>query len=56
LTGRLADNQWQVALWARNLTDKRYVIGGLSGASQFLTYSLFPGEPRAYGATVRLNF
>jgi iron complex outermembrane receptor protein len=56
LTGTLADYEWQVALWARNLTKESYVIGGLSGASQFLTYSLFPGEPRAYGATVRLNF
>ncbi|HKU14025.1 MAG TPA: TonB-dependent receptor [Steroidobacteraceae bacterium] len=56
VTGKLAVYEWQLALWARNLTDERYVIGGLSGASQFLTYSLFPGEPRAYGATVRLNF
>jgi len=56
LTGRLSVTEWQLALWARNLTNERYVIGGLSGASQFLTYSLFPGEPRAYGATVRLNF
>jgi len=56
LTGRLSVYEWQLALWARNLTDERYVIGGLSGASQFLTYALFPGEPRAYGATVRLNF
>jgi iron complex outermembrane receptor protein len=56
LTGKLSDHEWQVALWSRNVLDKHYVIGGLSGANQFLAYSLFPGEPRAYGATLRVNF
>ena len=54
--GKLSEREWQLSLWSRNLLDKHYVIGGLSGASQFLTYALFPGEPRAYGATLRLNF
>jgi iron complex outermembrane receptor protein len=56
ITGQLSQYDWQLSLWARNLLDKHYVIGGITGASQFLTYSLYPGEPRAYGATFRVNF
>jgi iron complex outermembrane recepter protein len=56
VSGQLAQYDWQLSLWARNLLDKHYVIGGITGASQFLTYSLYPGEPRAYGATFRVNF
>ncbi|HEY0938912.1 MAG TPA: TonB-dependent receptor [Steroidobacter sp.] len=52
----LSSGQWQLSLWGRNLLDKSYVVGGLSGASQFLTYSLYPGEPRSYGASLRIDF
>jgi outer membrane receptor protein involved in Fe transport len=42
-------------LWANNALDKRYLVGGLSGAT-FRAYSLFPGTPRFWGATVRVEF
>ena len=56
LGGRLTNSAWELSLWSRNLTDKRYVTGGLQGASQFLTYSLYSGEPRAYGASFKVDF
>ena len=56
VTGKLSQYDWQLSLWGRNVLDKHYVIGGITGASQYLTYSLYPGEPRAYGATLLVNF
>ena len=56
ITGKLSQYDWELSLWGRNVLDKHYVIGGITGASQYLTYSLYPGEPRAYGATLRVNF
>jgi iron complex outermembrane receptor protein len=56
VTGKLSQYDWQLSLWGRNVLDKHYVIGGITGASQYLTYSLYPGEPRAYGATFRVDF
>ncbi|MET0659776.1 MAG: TonB-dependent receptor [Steroidobacteraceae bacterium] len=54
--GTWANKAWEVSLWGRNLLDKAYVTGGLQGASQFLTYSLYSGEPRAYGAALKVDF
>jgi iron complex outermembrane receptor protein len=56
IEGTLSQYDWQLSLWARNLLDKRYVIGGITGASQYQTYGLYPGEPRAYGASFRVDF
>jgi iron complex outermembrane receptor protein len=53
--GDLGSNKWDVSLWADNALDKRYLVGGLSGAT-FGAYSLFPGTPRFWGATVRVEF
>ncbi len=48
-------NTWDVSVWANNVLDERYVIGGL-GAGQFRSYFQAPGAPRAIGATVRVEF
>jgi len=56
IAGGLSQAAWHLSLWSRNLLNKHYVIGGVTGASQFLTYTLYPGEPRSYGATVRVDF
>ena len=53
--GDLGRNKWDLSLWANNELDKRYLVGGLSG-STFRAYSLFPGTPRFWGATVRVEF
>lgn len=47
--------RWDLSVWADNATDKRYFVGGLTGPS-FGSYSLFPGNPRFWGATARLEF
>jgi iron complex outermembrane receptor protein len=51
----LGRNKWDFSLWANNALDKRYLVGGLSGAT-FRAYSLFPGTPRFWGATIRVEF
>ncbi|PKU23068.1 TonB-dependent receptor [Telmatospirillum siberiense] len=51
---KLLNNQLDVALWVRNIFDKRYVLytnGGTSGA-----YTAYPGDPIAFGATARVTF
>jgi iron complex outermembrane receptor protein len=55
LRGDLGSNKWDFALWANNALDKRYLVGGLAGAS-FRAYSLYPGAPRFWGATLRVEF
>ena len=59
-----ANETWSVELWARNLTDKNYrqiafdapLQGSGTGPGTTQTFNAFLGEPRTYGATVRLNF
>jgi iron complex outermembrane receptor protein len=41
-----------VGFWAKNLFDKRYVVGGLSTASALYNYGETPGDPRSYGVTL----
>jgi iron complex outermembrane receptor protein len=58
LRGHLGTSAWDFSLWATNALDKRYVVGGVSGASgpTFGAYWLVPGNPRFWGATIRLEF
>jgi iron complex outermembrane receptor protein len=56
VSGDWGTNRWTASVWATNLTDKIYTMGGLSAASGTLQYAEFPGNPRAIGATLRLDF
>jgi len=55
LRSDIGPRQWEIALWASNALDKRYLVGGLGGAT-FGVYSLYPGTPRFWGGTVRVKF
>ena len=55
LKGEVNHLRWDASVWMNNATDRRYFVGGLTGAT-FEAYSLFPGDPRFWGATVRLEF
>ena len=50
-------DRWQVSLWARNVFDKEYfaalMVGGAFGAG-YVAGTV--GDPRTYGATLRLHF
>jgi iron complex outermembrane receptor protein len=54
--GRRGAKSWTGSLWANNLFDKRYVLGGLSVAGPLYNYIATPGAPRTMGATLRLDF
>jgi iron complex outermembrane receptor protein len=56
VSGDWGTNRWTASVWANNLTDEIYTLGGLSAASATLQYAEFPGTPRAIGATLRLDF
>jgi iron complex outermembrane receptor protein len=55
LRGDFGSKKWDVSVWANNALDKRYLVGGVSGPT-FGAYSLFPGNPRFWGATARVEF
>jgi len=46
--------KWDLSAWADNALDKRYLVGGIT-APTFGAYSLFPGNPRFWGATFRVE-
>lgn len=59
LNGRIAakiGDSTEVAVWGKNLTDKRYIIGGLNlaGTAGFAFATV--GNPRTFGAQVSHKF
>jgi iron complex outermembrane recepter protein len=58
LRGNGGRSAWDFSLWADNVLDKHYIVGGVSGVSgpTFGAYWLVPGTPRFWGATIRLEF
>lgn len=48
---RAANGLWDVSIWARNLTDKTYLIS--RSPSNFGLISSLVGDPRTYGLTLR---
>ena len=50
-----ADERWEVALWARNLTDNQHVVQGLDVASLGFGNRTF-NAPRTYGVTGTFRF
>lgn len=55
VNGDWGRNKWSVWVWGDNVTDRIYTLGGLSAATATLQYSEFPGQPRTFGASVRLE-
>jgi len=52
---RAADGKWSVNLWAKNLFDKRFVIG-YSAPTGFTPLLAYWGEPRSYGVSASKTF
>lgn len=50
------ENGFELAAWARNLTDDRYLTTIFPGVAQSRTVSGYPSAPRTYGATARFRF
>ena len=49
------DDAWELSLWGRNLSDKRYVVNAT--APTVLTFRIERyGEPRMWGATLKGRF
>ena len=51
---RLANDRWDISVWAKNLTDTHYYTS-LGGANTGLITGLL-GDPRTFGATLRVKF
>ena len=50
-----ADERWELALWARNLTDNQHVVQGLDVASLGFGNRNY-NAPRTYGVTGTIRF
>lgn len=46
----------RITLWAKNLFDKRYVLGGLSASGPLYNYIATPGWPRTIGVSGRIAY
>lgn len=53
--GKWGSTPWSVSLWSNNVTNKRYVLGGLAVAGRHYNYGETPGLPRTIGATFRVD-
>lgn len=61
LNGRLewngiADSSFDLALFMTNITNRRYIAGGYPLTSQIGFESVFYGEPRTYGASLKFRW
>jgi iron complex outermembrane recepter protein len=60
LNGRIGfgrqDSRWMLELWGQNLTDERYYQVAFDATLQSGTINAFMGQPRTYGATLRVTF
>lgn len=50
------DNGFELAAWARNLFDERYLTTIFPGVAQSQTVTGYPSQPRTYGVTARYKF
>lgn len=50
------DEKWALELWGQNVFDEDYYQVAYDGPAQAGTYNAFLGQPRTYGATVRVSF
>lgn len=48
-------DRWQVALWARNVTDELYDVGFFPGGG-LTPDTKFKGDPRTYGVNLKISF
>jgi outer membrane receptor protein involved in Fe transport len=50
------DGRWAVELWGHNVTDKGYFQVAFDAPFQYQQIDAFVGDPRTYGATLRVKF
>ena len=53
---RDADGFWTVNLWGKNITDEEYTDGLFNSVIQAGSFNAYPGDPRSFGVTLRLQF
>lgn len=56
LSANFEDMGLEVALYGKNLTDKKYLVSGIAADSSFGLNAGFVGEPRQYGLSVTKRF
>ena len=53
---RDADGLWTVTLWGKNITDEEYTDGLFNSVIQAGSFNAYPGDPRTYCITLRLQY
>ena len=50
------NERWSLEFYGRNLTDKFYALASFGVPEQTGNYAVYPGQPRTYGATLRVKY
>ncbi|MEM9684280.1 MAG: TonB-dependent receptor, partial [Pseudomonadota bacterium] len=53
---RFGGDRYDASIWAKNLLDEEYQLGGFNSVIREGSLSAYFTEPRTYGATFRVNF
>ena len=53
---RDTEGLWTVTLWGKNITDEEYTDGLFNSVIQAGSFNAYPGDPRTYGETLRLQY
>jgi iron complex outermembrane receptor protein len=53
---RDTEGLWTVTLWGKNITDEEYTDGLFNSVIQAGSFNAYPGDPRTYGVTLRLQY
>ena len=50
------DGRWTVSLFAKNLFDEEFTDGIFNSVIQAGSFNAYPGDPRTYGVTLRVQY
>ena len=53
---KTADSKWEWSAWARNLTNRAYLVDAFGAGSTFLADRHLEAEPRTFGLSVRYTY
>jgi outer membrane receptor protein involved in Fe transport len=50
------DGRWTLSLWAKNIFEEDYTDALFNSVIQAGSFNAYPGDPRSYGITLRVQY
>jgi iron complex outermembrane receptor protein len=50
------DGRWTLSLWAKNIFEEDYTDALFNSVIQAGSFNAYPGDPRSYGVTLRVQY